>query len=120
MLVRQCHFTCHELKLVTDGPTSLVWFLCTAPLLVNLVICMSLASNRNNCNQCSRMNNTQVVGFDIEWKVTFTSEVRKTALIQLCPSTDICYLFHICMMIGKVPCLIFLLPDTVRNGRRVP
>ena len=48
------------------------------------------------------MDNTQVVGFDIEWKVTFTSEVRKTALIQICPSKDICYLFHIFVMNGKV------------------
>lgn len=49
-----------------------------------------------------RMGKTDVVGFDIEWKVTYTNDVRKTALIQLCPSKDICYLFHIYMMNGKV------------------
>jgi hypothetical protein len=54
------------------------------------------------------MDNTPVVGFDIEWKVTFTSEVRKTALIQLCPSKDICYLFHICVMNGKVLYRLFI------------
>ena len=48
-----------------------------------------------------RIENIKVLGFDMEWKVTFTSEVRKTALIQLCPSKDICYLFHIFMMNGK-------------------
>ncbi|XP_028394650.1 Werner syndrome ATP-dependent helicase homolog [Dendronephthya gigantea] len=60
-------------------------------------------SQKDDCNFiCNQMRteSTEVVGFDIEWKVTFTNEVRRTALIQLCPSRDICYLFHISMMNG--------------------
>ncbi|CAB4013713.1 Werner syndrome ATP-dependent helicase, partial [Paramuricea clavata] len=62
------------------------------------------------CNQL-RLGNTPVVGFDIEWKVTFTSKVRKTALIQLCPSKEICYLFHIFMMNGFPSELKFILEN---------
>ena len=38
----------------------------------------------------------------MEWKVTFSKDMRKTALIQLCPSQDTCYLFHIVMMNGML------------------
>lgn len=35
-------------------------------------------------------------GFDLEWPVSFTSgSQRKTALIQFCPSSQVCYLFHV-------------------------
>lgn len=35
-------------------------------------------------------------GFDLEWPVSFTSgSQHKTALIQFCPSSQVCYLFHV-------------------------
>ncbi|XP_046846797.1 Werner syndrome ATP-dependent helicase homolog [Xenia sp. Carnegie-2017] len=57
-------------------------------------------SHIDECNViCNELrNDVESVGFDIEWKVAFTSEVRKTALIQVCPSKKICYLFHLSMM----------------------
>lgn len=60
-------------------------------------------SREDDCNFiCSKLRaeNVAVVGFDMEWKVTFSKDMRKTALIQLCPSQDTCYLFHIVMMNG--------------------
>ncbi|XP_077985202.1 bifunctional 3'-5' exonuclease/ATP-dependent helicase WRN-like [Glandiceps talaboti] len=41
------------------------------------------------------------LGFDIEWPVTYESgREPKTALIQLCPSSAVCYLFHLSCMSG--------------------
>lgn len=60
-------------------------------------------TREDDCNFiCSKLRaeKVAVVGFDMEWKVTFSNDLRKTALIQLCPSEDICYLFHIAMMNG--------------------
>ncbi|XP_077869992.1 bifunctional 3'-5' exonuclease/ATP-dependent helicase WRN-like [Saccoglossus kowalevskii] len=42
-----------------------------------------------------------VLGFDIEWPVTYESGVEpKTALLQLCTSSSVCYLFHLSSMTG--------------------
>lgn len=36
-----------------------------------------------------------VVGFDMEWPFSFTSGPGKTAVIQISPSLDDCYIFHV-------------------------
>ncbi|XP_035658094.1 Werner syndrome ATP-dependent helicase homolog [Branchiostoma floridae] len=42
-----------------------------------------------------------VLGFDIEWPVTYTvGKEEKTALLQLCTSHNKCYLFHLSCMPG--------------------
>lgn len=51
-------------------------------------------------------NTETVVGFDTEWPVTFVKgKQEKTALIQLCLSTDKCYLFHVSCM-PKFPVML--------------
>ena len=42
-------------------------------------------------------------GFDIEWRVVFGQggNGRKTSLLQLCPSSEVCYLFHLSCMNGE-------------------
>ena len=37
-----------------------------------------------------------ICGFDIEWKPNFEKgQNNKTAVIQICPSEEDCYIFHI-------------------------
>ena len=51
---------------------------------------------------CS-MEGKIVVGFDIEWKVTYkTGDYKKTAVLQLCPSERKCFIFHLSMMRGTI------------------
>lgn len=43
------------------------------------------------------------IGFDMEWPVTYRpGRQEKTAVLQLCPATDKCYIFHL-SCIGDVP-----------------
>ncbi|XP_076875860.1 bifunctional 3'-5' exonuclease/ATP-dependent helicase WRN isoform X2 [Brachyhypopomus gauderio] len=52
------------------------------------------------------------VGFDIEWPPSFTKgRTKKVALVQLCPSEEKCYLFHISSMSGFPSGLKMLLED---------
>ena len=51
---------------------------------------------------CS-MEGKIVVGFDIEWKVTYkTGDYKKTAVLQLCPNKQKCFIFHLSMMRGTI------------------
>ena len=51
---------------------------------------------------CS-MEGKIVVGFDIEWKVTYkTGDSKKTAVLQLCPNERKCFIFHLSMMRGTI------------------
>jgi len=45
-----------------------------------------------------------VVGLDTEWPINYKPHVgeQKTAVIQLCPSVDRCYIFHV-SQIGSIP-----------------
>ncbi|CAG5115181.1 unnamed protein product [Candidula unifasciata] len=53
-----------------------------------------------------------VVGFDMEWPVTFVKgKTPKTALIQLCLSEAVCYLFHVSAMTSFPTALRKLLCD---------
>jgi len=47
----------------------------------------------NLANKC--LEETLVVGFDMEWPFSFQTGPGKTALIQISPSLDICHLLHI-------------------------
>ncbi|MBN3308119.1 WRN helicase, partial [Amia calva] len=52
------------------------------------------------------------VGFDIEWPPSFISgKVKKVAMLQLCPSEEKCYLFHLSSMSGFPSGLKRLLED---------
>uniref|UniRef100_W5MXX5 DNA 3'-5' helicase n=1 Tax=Lepisosteus oculatus TaxID=7918 RepID=W5MXX5_LEPOC len=57
------------------------------------------------------------VGFDIEWPPSFIKgKMKKVAMVQLCPSEDKCYLFHISSMAGFPAGLKRLLQDeTIRK-----
>ena len=47
-----------------------------------------------------------VVGFDTEWPVTYQKgNQAKTALVQICLSEDMCYLFHVSCM-AKFPVML--------------
>ncbi|CAH1241223.1 WRN [Branchiostoma lanceolatum] len=57
-------------------------------------MCEDIISNSTSEHSC-------VLGFDIEWPVTYTAgKEEKTALLQLCPSHNKCYLFHLSCMAG--------------------
>ncbi|KAJ9577342.1 hypothetical protein L9F63_006086, partial [Diploptera punctata] len=61
--------------------------------------------NVSDCNvACKNLikeaesQNELILGFDMEWPVDFRTGSGKTALIQICPEEQTCYLFHVgCM-----------------------
>lgn len=55
---------------------------------------------RQLANKCTE--DEFVVGFDMEWPFNFQTGSGKTALIQISPSLDICYLLHL-PQIEKLP-----------------
>lgn len=44
-------------------------------------------------NEC--LEETLVVGFDMEWPFNFQTGSGKTALIQISPNLDVCHLLHL-------------------------
>jgi len=50
-----------------------------------------------------------VLGFDLEWPVLFGGRGGKTALMQICPQGNLCYLFHIFKFANLPKALIVLL-----------
>ncbi|KAK3751159.1 hypothetical protein QZH41_015484 [Actinostola sp. cb2023] len=74
--------------------------------------------HRDECNFiCDSLMTSEkeekVMGFDMEWRVMFVKGggSRKTALLQLCPTEDTCYLFQLSRMTGFPGALKSLLED---------
>ncbi|KAH1015554.1 hypothetical protein HUJ05_013262 [Dendroctonus ponderosae] len=53
------------------------------------IACDELLEMANKC-----LDQVFVVGFDLEWPFSFQTGPGKTALMQICPTTHICHLFH--------------------------
>lgn len=47
---------------------------------------------RNNANEAS---NLLILGFDMEWPFSFQTGSGKTAVIQISPMLDECFIFHV-------------------------
>lgn len=64
-------------------------------LLSNVLLLLSCKCPfcRQLANKCTE--DEFVVGFDMEWPFNFHTGAGKTALIQISPSLDICYLLHL-------------------------
>ncbi|XP_063226633.1 3'-5' exonuclease isoform X2 [Bacillus rossius redtenbacheri] len=50
-----------------------------------------------------------VLGFDMEWPVSYQSGSGRAALIQLCPGDDVCHLFHVSCMKNLPKAFVILL-----------
>lgn len=63
-----------------------------------------------SCSNTVEKTEDQLVplGFDIEWPFSFQTGSGKTALLQICPSSDICYLFHV-YSLKKLPLALIVL-----------
>lgn len=70
----------------------------------NSADCTLLCEDILSMLPCAAHGEKMHVGFDVEWPVTFKkgSTESKVALIQMCISTDKCYLFHLSPM-QKLP-----------------
>lgn len=72
---------------------------------------------KNDCSFLSQdlrssLEPSSAVGFDIEWPPCFVEgPKKKVALVQLCPSEEKCYLFHLSSMTGFPTGLKLLLED---------
>lgn len=64
------------------------------------------------------MDTEAIIGFDTEWPVTYQKgKQASTALVQICSSTDKCYLFHVSCM-PKFPVMLKKLLE-MRNVKKV-
>ncbi|XP_078661495.1 bifunctional 3'-5' exonuclease/ATP-dependent helicase WRN-like [Branchiostoma floridae x Branchiostoma belcheri] len=84
------------------GQTTLVTDLPVLKFTGNIVYCYQKDDCSFICEDImSNSTSGCVVGFDIEWPVTYTAgKEEKTAVLQLCSSHNKCYLLHLSCMAG--------------------